>query len=146
MKYPEIGDKLWFVHDGYPIIIRVTVLDIQHGVVDIDEPVGFGLEYTELFTTFEEAADCLYSDMEEAKLLWDEDFPGQGQVEFEEDYTLEKYRAEVDDTLRAYDEEDGKSHTPKRWPDKNEEEWFSLREVREIRGTTKAEFEKLYGG
>jgi hypothetical protein len=145
MKYPAIGDKLWFVHDGYPIIIRVTVMEIHHGEVEIDEPVGFGLEYTDLYTTFEEAADVLYSDMEEAKMLWDENFPGQGQVEFEEDYTLEKYREDVDCTLRSYDEEDGKRHTPKRWPDKSEDEWFSLREVREIRGTDRAAFEELYG-
>lgn len=146
MKYPEIGDKLWFVHDGYPIIIRVTVMDIHHGEVDIDEPVGFDLEYTDLYTTFEEAADALYGEMEEAKTLWDEEFPGQGQMEFEEDYTLEKYRAEVDCTLRAYDEEDGKGHTPQTWPDKDEDEWFSLRDVREARGTARSAFEELYGG
>ncbi len=145
MKYPEKGDKLWFVHDGYPIIIRVTVMDIQHGVIDIDEPVGFDVDYTDLYTTLEEAANVLYSDMEEAKTLWDVEFPGQGQIEFEEDYTLEKYREEVDSALRSYDEEEGKRHTPKRWPDKSEDEWFSLREVREIRGTDKSAFEELYG-
>lgn len=145
MKYPEIGDKLWFVHDGYPIIIRVTVMDIHHGEIYIDEPVGFELEYRDLYSTFEEAADALYSEMEEAKTLWDEEFPGQGQMEFEEDYTLRKYREEVDSTIRCYDEEDGKPHTPKSWPNKGDDEWFSLREIREARGTSRSAFEELYG-
>jgi hypothetical protein len=144
MKYPEKGDKLWFFHDGYPLIIRVTVMEIHHGEVDIDEPVGFDLEYTDLHWTLEESVEAFFSDLEEAKQLWDEEFPGQGQMEFEEDYTLEKYREDVGYTLRAYDEEEGKTHTPQGWPDKGDDEWFSLRELRERRGMARNDFEELY--
>jgi hypothetical protein len=144
MKYPEEGDKLWFFHDGYPLIIWVTVMEIHHGDVGIDEPVGFDLEYTDLHWTLEEAIDLFFSDLEEAKMLWDEEFPGQGQLEFEEDYTLAKYREEVDYSLRCHDEEEGISHTPQRWPDKGDDEWFSLRELRERRGMTRNDFEELY--
>lgn len=144
MKYPEKGDKLWFCPDGYPIIIRVTVRDIHHGDVTIDEPVGFDLEYNELFGDLEEAVDHFFVELDESKALWDEEFPGQGQLEFEEDYTLEKYREEVDYTLRCYDEEEGRAHTPREWPDKEDEEWFSLRSLRERRGTKRSAFEELY--
>jgi hypothetical protein len=144
MKYPEIGDKAWFVHDGYPIVIRVTVMNVHNSYVEIDEPVGFDLEYTDLFETFEEASDSLFSTMEESKLLWDEEFPAQGQLEFEEDFTLEKYREEVNYTLRCYDEEEDKQHTPRTCPKKEDSEWFSLRELRELRGMARSDFEDLY--
>ena len=144
MKYPKKGDKLWFVHDGYPIIIRVTVLEIHHGEVEIDEPVGFDLEYEELFWTFDEAADQMFLDLEESKMLWDEEFPGQGQLEFEEDYTLEKYREDTSYTLRVCADEAGIVHVEGEWADKADDEWFSLRELRELRGTTRSAFEELY--
>jgi hypothetical protein len=145
MKYPEKGDKLWFVHDGYPIIIRVTVMEIHHGEVEIDEPVEFDIEYTDLCWTVEHAEDRLFACMEESKQLWCEEFPGHYGLEFSENYTLEKYRKEVSSTLRCQEEENGNAYSPKKWPDKEDDEWFAIREIRERRGTTKSAFEELYG-
>lgn len=71
MNYPEQGDRRWMVHDGYPILIRVTILGTDaFGDFIVDEPTGNAVESDSLFETVEAAADRMLSFVNESSEIW----------------------------------------------------------------------------
>jgi hypothetical protein len=150
MKYPEAGDKLWMVHDGYPLLIKVTVLGTDSfGYFIVDEPTGNSVESDALFDTVEAAADRMMTHVNDAKELWLDEFDDEELV-LEEEMSLEQYRNTQKDWVAMLQTEIGRDpggyggvlHTL--YPDKTREDWVTLRQVRELRGMPLSDFEELY--
>lgn len=144
LQEPEVGDKVWYVPDGWPIGILVTVLAIDEiGDYHIDEPVGHDLVEEDFFSSKEEAMDFLLEKTDEAVKQWNKDWAESfGELPLKDYLSLTDYRRDVlsaPSTMDFYEE--GQS-----WPEKDRESWFSLTEAKEHRGTPKLEFEELYKG
>jgi hypothetical protein len=152
MTNPEEGDQVWYVPDGYGIIIKVTVQMLDaYGDFVIDEPTVNSAGDDDLFWTQEEAAEKLLGAVDELMRMFEQEFPEcSGSLAFPEDYTLEQYRADRARYIGEMQEEiDIDPHGASgaysaEWPDKDREDWLSLREVRELHGTPRNEFEALY--
>ncbi len=149
MKYPEVGDKLWMVHDGYPLLIRVTITGTSYGDFIVDEPTGNPVEANALFDSVEAAADRMLMNVTESQEIWFEEFEVPELV-IEEEMTLEQYRETQRDwvacvlTQLSKKREDYGGVLTTTFPDKPEEDWLSLRQVRELRGMPLSDFEELY--
>lgn len=152
MTNPQEGDQVWFVPDGYGIVIKVTIQTIDaHDDFVIDEPTVNSTGSEDLFWTKEEAAAKLLAAVDDMATMWKEDFPECiGSLVFPEDYTLEQYRFDRARYIGDQQEEIGEDpHGASgaysaEWPDKDREDWLSLREARELQGTPRNEFEDLY--
>lgn len=148
MKYPEVGDKLWMVHDGYPILIRVTITGNSYGDFIVDEPTGNPVEANALFDNVEAAADRMLMNVKESQELWFEDFDATDLV-IEEEMALEQYRGTQRDWVSIVLKFGKKGSDyggvlTTRFPDKPREDWLTLRQVRELRGMPLIDFEELY--
>jgi len=150
MKYPEEGDKLWMVHDGYPILIRVTILGTDaYGYFIVDEPTGNAVEADALFDTVEAAADRVMLHVSESQEMWFEDFDDPELV-IEEEMTLEQYRETQKDWVAMLQRELGRNPgayggiLTTVYPDKPREDWITLQQIRELRGMPLSDFEELY--
>lgn len=141
------------VHDGYPILIRVTILGTDSfGGFIVDEPTGNSVEANALFDTVEAAADRMMLNVTESQEMWFEEFEGP-DFYVEEELTLEKYRDTQKDWVRTVltrlgiDYRDYRAYAGvlmTEYPDKPEEDWLTLRQVRELRGMPLSDFEELY--
>jgi hypothetical protein len=152
MTNPEEGDQVWFVPDGYGIVIKVTIQTIDaYDDFVIDEPVVNTTGGEDLFWTKEEAAAKLLEAVDELNTMWAQEFPEEiGFLSFPEDYTLARYRANRAQYIGDLQEEFGEDPHgasgaySSEWPDKDREDWLDLRECRELRGMPRNEFEALY--
>ena len=139
------GDRIWFIHDGYPIAIQCTVLEIDsYGDLILDEPVGQEIEEADVLLTREEAATKLIEVIEEVMIVWKEEGFDQTLGEFapEGDYTLEQYRRDI---MGAQEKAIWRKFSSIAWPEKERDEWLSLNDARTMRGMSRSEFEELYG-
>jgi hypothetical protein len=157
MIHPETGDKLWFVHAGYPIIIRVTVLGVaSSGGFLVDEPTGYGIEADCLFKTVEEAAGPVMLNIKEAQEIIVEDCNGDAShynYELNEEFSLKDYR-ELQRSWITWVREDEPYHPlfepefvpllEREYPEKARSEWINVRQIRELNGMPLNEFEELY--
>ena len=150
MKYPEEGDKLWMVHDGYPILIRVTIVGTDvYGTFIVDEPTGNPVEADALFDSVEAAADRMMMHVHEAQEIWFEEFDDP-ELEVEEEFTLDRYRETQRDWVTGVMTglgQKGRDYggvLTTAFPDKPKEDWLTLRQVRELRGMPLSDFEELY--
>jgi len=104
----KVGDKVWFVPDGYLIAIECVIIEIDdyfrkkepqaYLFYDLDEPVGHNVSVTELHKTKELALeeltqrykelleDCVEDLIENANELSKQIFPSKAVT------TLERYR------------------------------------------------------
>jgi hypothetical protein len=149
MKHPEKGDKLWLVHDGYPLIIRVTVLGTdQYGDFEVDEPTGNTVSAECLFADIAAAAERLLSNVAEATELWQEAY--LVGYACDEEFTLERYRSSQRSWVAGLEKELGRDPNgyggvlSTVWPDKSRGSWLTMRQIRELKGMPLNDFAELY--